>query len=158
MNQYLFDVGRRVASGGYDMPLLEWRQYYTINVRGTRAISHEQFCREFPEAAQALSESDAKQERLGKFLNNDQAMAALLEVVDHLDAGKAVHLVEAPAAQPGEAPSEQPAQGAGDHTHKMNMDAQGNGATDNVNGHAHDIKGGQCMAADGHTHAMPEGD
>lgn len=167
MNQYIFDVGRRVASGGYNMPLLEWRSYYTINVIGTRAISHDQFCREFPEAAQALAESDARHQRMEKFLGNDQAMAALMEVVDHLEAGKSVHLVEAPMETPAEdqkdTAAETPAETAVDqatdgHTHKMNMDAQGNGTTDEVNGHAHQLQGGQCMAADGHTHAMPEGD
>lgn len=167
MQVNLFDSGESVASGGYRFPLTGWREYYTLNVLGTHAITHEAFCKEFPEAAAALEESDRKNARLNKMLENPQTIAALTAVIEHLDAGKEVHLAEAAAETPEEnkkdvAP-ESPAEDAVDqatdgHTHKMSVDAQGNGTTDEVNGHTHQVQGGQCMAADGHTHEMPEGE
>ena len=139
--QNIFDTGRRVHSGGYAFPLSGWREYYTLNVLGTHAITHEQFCKEFPEAADALRESDAQQAQLQKFLSNEKAMTALIEVVKHLDAGKPVELLEGDGT-----PAE--------HVHQYNAPG-GNGETDVVNGHKHAIQGGKCMEADGHSHDMP---
>lgn len=137
----LFDTGKLIESGGYAWPLSQWATYYHMNVERIGAIKPERFTAEFPEADKALKEMAERAKIVESFLSNDMAMAALVQVVEHLQAGKPVELLEGDGT-----PAE--------HVHQYNAPG-GNGETDVVNGHKHAIQGGKCMEADGHSHDMP---
>jgi hypothetical protein len=93
-----FDEGITLTdgpAGGYTLPLSGFRQYYTINVLGTGAISEAQFKKEFPKAYDALIASDKQLADYRAFLNDPAASQALFEIVNHLRAGKQIELKEA---------------------------------------------------------------
>lgn len=136
-----FDAGKLVESGGYAWPLSQWAMYYHLNVERIGSIKPEQFVREFPEAQKALTEMAERKAIVDRILNDEAASAALMQVVEHLMKGKGVQLVEGDGT-----PNE--------HVHNYNA-PDGNGETDEVNGHKHAITGGKCMEADGHCHDMP---
>ena len=43
-------------------------QFYTVNVKYLGSLTHEQFCKEFPEAAQEIERASAVQEKLTRLL------------------------------------------------------------------------------------------
>ena len=143
-----FDAAVTVHEGGYDWPLQEWRRYYTFNVLGTHAITHENFLKEFPQVSAALAESDAKYAQLNALLNNPQGAAAIVEVVTHLMAGKPITLTETYTPADTTPPTDT-------HTHKAMLHKNGNGKTDaGGDGHKHVIQDGKCLDCNGHTHDM----
>ena len=138
----LFDAGKLIESGGYAWPLQQWAAYYHMNVERIGAIKPERFALEFPEADKALKGMAERAKIVESLLSNEVAMTALIRVVEHLQEGKAVELLEGDGT-------------VGEHAHAYSIDANGNGETDVVNGHKHMCEGGKCMPADGHEHDMP---
>ena len=166
-----FDAGIVIhdgPAGGYNWPLSQHREYYTRNVQGTNALTHEQYCVEFPKAAAALAESDARFVKFNQMLGDPQKAAQFMEIYEHLLAGKPVALSEAfpmqppaatmPQAQPAQAPvAPDPEDAADMHTHQVQCDEQGNGSTDaGADGHVHGIRGNKVLAQNGHTHQFDQ--
>lgn len=48
--------------------LAQMWQYYTVNVKYLGTVTHEQFCKEYPESAAAIAEATRKQQRLKELL------------------------------------------------------------------------------------------
>lgn len=131
-----FDAGQTLTSGGYRWSLATFRQHYTLNVLGTRAILHEAWCKEFPEAAVALEESDKKLTAWEKVAGDPEKVGALMEMVGAMAVGKSVK--EAVHVPP-------------EHTHSW-----GETETGEAEGHTHKIEDGKCVEAMGHTHDAPK--
>ena len=126
----------------------------------------------YPNVMEAIHRADLLylHENLDRMITANPANAAALnELFEHLKMGGEVSLMEqfppqgqspAQAQQPAAAPMQpsaqppaQPAQQGDMHVHQCQMGPDGNGQTDaGMDGHLHMIRGGQIMAANGHTH------
>lgn len=147
-NDFPFDAGVVVSSGPYRFSLLKWRQYYTNNVIFTKAITHEAFVGEYPEAAAALADSDRKTEQYRK-LREQLGGMSLTDIMVAM-AAKRVTIKADTVREAEDAPAGEDKAGMKDHAH-----AWGEGMTGEAEGHAHKIVDGVCQETMGHTHDAP---
>lgn len=137
-----FGVIHDGPNGGYKWALPQWREYYSVNVRGLGALSHEQFVKEFPKVAEALAASQDKvaaqvreaeeAKRVADLLAGiprDKLVAALRETMTTADAPQVMQM----------------------HSHTFN---DGDEETGETNGHTHKVQNGGVMDCEGHTHDM----